>query len=182
MMKKSRLLEKYNKDIIPAMMKKFGYKNRHQVPAIKKIVINSGLGEGSKEFKIIEKAMEELAQITGQKPVITRAKKAISNFKIRAGDAVGCKVTLRASRMYDFLDRFVNIAIPRIKDFRGINPKSYDSSHNFTIGIKEQSMFPEIDYDRIDRAIGMNITFDISSRSREESHELLKLFGMPYKK
>ncbi|MCK4518932.1 MAG: 50S ribosomal protein L5 [Candidatus Omnitrophica bacterium] len=181
-MKKSRLLEKYSRDIIPEMMKKFGYKNRFQTPKIKKIVINSGLGEGSKEFKIIEKAMEELAQIAGQKPVITRAKKAISNFKIRAGDAVGCKVTLRGSRMYDFLDRFINVAIPRIKDFRGINPKSFDSSHNFTVGIKEQSMFPEIDYDRIDRTIGMNITFDISSQSREESHELLKLFGMPYKK
>lgn len=181
-MKKPNLLEKYNNEIIPEMMKKFGLKNKFQVPKIEKIIVNTGLGEGSKDFKIIEKAMEELAQITGQKVVVTRAKKAISNFKIRKGDPVGCRVTLRGNRMYEFLDRLVNVAMPRIRDFRGINNNSFDSEFNFTIGMKEQTVFPEIDYDKIDRIIGMNITFVMRSKSKDESYQLLKLFDMPFKK
>ncbi len=181
-MKKPNLLEKYNKEIVPELMKKFGYKNKMQVPKIKKIVINMGLGEGSKEFKIIEKALVELATISGQKPVITRAKAAISNFKIRKGDPVGCKVTLRGNRMYEFLDRFINVAIPRVRDFRGINPKGYDNSHNYTLGIKEHTIFPEMDSDKIEGVIGMNITFNLDADTREEAHELFKMFNMPFRK
>lgn len=181
-MKKPNLVEKYQNEIIPEMTKIFVYKNKLQVPKINKIVINMGLGEGSKEFKIIENAMKDLAAITGQKPVVTRAKKAISNFKIRKGDPVGCKVTLRGNNMYEFLDRFINIAIPRIKDFRGISPKAFDTQNNFTIGIKEHTIFPEINVDKIERVTGMNITIDIKSNSRKESFELLRLFNMPFKK
>lgn len=181
-MKKPNLLEKYDKEIVPELMKKFGYKNKMQVPKLKKIVINMGLGEGSKEFKIIEKAMTELAIISGQKPVITRAKAAISNFKIRKGDPVGCMVTLRGNRMYEFLDRFINVAIPRIKDFRGISPKGYDSSNNYNLGIKEHTIFPEMDSDKIEGIIGMNITFNLDANTKEEAHELLRLFNMPFRK
>jgi large subunit ribosomal protein L5 len=181
-MKKPNLLEKYDNEIIPELKKKFGYSNKLQVPKLNKISINMGLGEGSKDFKIIEKAMAELALITGQKPVITRAKAAISNFKIRKGDPVGCKVTLRGSRMYEFLDRFINVAVPRIKDFRGINPNGYDNSNNYTLGIKEHTIFPEVDSDKIEGVIGMNITFNISAATREEAHELLKMFNMPFRK
>jgi large subunit ribosomal protein L5 len=181
-MKKPNLLEKYENEIIPELKKKFGYKNKMQVPKITKIAINMGLGEGSKDFKIIERAMEDLALIAGQKPVITRAKAAISNFKIREGDPVGCKVTLRGNRMYEFLDRFINIAIPRIKDFRGVSEKSYDSSNNYTLGIKEHAIFPEIDSDKGEGTVGMNITFDIKASSKEEAHELMKLFNMPFRK
>lgn len=181
-MKKPHLLEKYNNEIIPEMMKQFDFKNKFQVPGIEKIVINMGLGEGSKDFKIIEKKMEELAQITGQKAVVTRAKKAISNFKIKKGDPVGCRVTLRGNRMYEFLDRLINVTMPRIRDFRGINNNSFDSEFNFTIGIKEQTVFPEIEYDKIDKIVGMNITFVMRSKSKDESYQLLKLFNMPFKK
>ncbi len=181
-MKKPNLLEKYDKEIIPELMKKFGYTNKMQVPKIKKIVINMGLGEGSKEFKIIEKAMAELTILSGQKPVITRAKAAISNFKIRKGDPVGCMVTLRSNRMYEFLDRFINVAVPRIKDFRGISPKGYDNSNNYNLGIKEHTIFPEMDSDRIEGVIGMNITFNLDANTKEEAHELLKMFNMPFRK
>lgn len=180
-MKKPYLIQKYNNEIIPEMMKKFGCKNKFQVPRMKAIVINMGLGGGSKEFKIIEKAISELSQIVGQTPVVTRAQKAISNFKIRKGDPVGCRVTLRGNRMYEFLNRLIDTAIPRIKDFRGINGKSFDNSYNFTMGVREHTIFPEIEYDKVDKVLGMNITFVMASKSRDESYELLKLFGIPFK-
>ncbi len=181
-MKKPELQRYYNEEIIPKIMEKFGFKNKFQVPKLKKIVINMGIGEGAQDFKLIENGMKELAQITGQKPIVTRAKKSISNFKIRKGNPIGCMVTLRGARMYEFLDRFINVALPRIKDFRGINPNSFDKEANFTIGLQEQTVFPEIDYDKINRAIGMNITIVIDSKDKEQSYELLKMFNMPFKK
>ncbi len=181
-MKKPRLEQRYNDEIIPKMMEKFGLKNKFQIPKLKKIVINMGIGEGAQDFKIIEEGMKHLAQITGQKPVVTRAKKSISNFKIRKGRPVGCMVTLRRDRMYEFLDRLINVALPRIRDFRGINPNSFDSEGNFTIGIREQTVFPEIDYDEVSKIIGMNITIVIDSKDKKMNYELLKMFNMPFKK
>jgi len=175
-----RLLEKYRKEIIPALSKKFGYKNAMQAPMLQKIVINMGIGAGAQDIKIVEQAMLDMGNIAGQKPAITRAKKAIANFKIRKGLPVGCKVTLRGNRMYEFLDRLLNVALPRIRDFRGTSPDSFDEKGNYSMGIKEQSIFPEIDVDKIQRIQGMDIIMNIKAISKEESRELLKLFGMPF--
>lgn len=177
-----RLLLKYRDEIIPAMMERFGYKNKLQVPRILKIVVNMGVGEGSGDIKIIEKAAEELSLITGQKPIITRAKKAIANFKIREGQPVGCKVTLRRKRMFEFLDRLINVALPRIRDFRGLSIDSFDQGNNYTLGLSEQLTFPEIDYDKIQRPQGMNITIRTTAKSQEEAIEFLRLFGMPFQR
>ena len=176
-----RLLEKYRKEIIPKMMEKFSYKNRLEVPHIKKIIINMGIGEGVSDIKIIEKAMEELSQITGQKPIICRAKKAIANFKIRADQPVGCKITLRRFRMYEFLDRLINLTLPRIRDFSGVPSDSFDQGGNYSFGINDQSIFPEMDIDKIQRTQGMDIIIVINAKFKEESYELLKFFGMPFK-
>lgn len=175
-----RLLERYRKAIVPELAKKFSYKNSLQAPRLQKIVINMGVGAGIGDIKIVEQAMAELAWIAGQKPVMTRAKKSIANFKIRKGLPIGCKVTLRGSRMYEFLDRLLNIALPRIRDFRGTSPDSFDHMGNYSLGIKEQSIFPEIDVDKMQRIQGMDIILNIKSNSKDESFELLKLFGMPF--
>ena len=175
-----RLLEHYRKVIIPALSKKFGYKNAMQAPRFQKIILNMGIGSGSQDIKFVEQGMADMGAIAGQKPVITRAKKAIANFKIRKGLPIGCKVTLRGNRLYEFLDRFLNMALPRIRDFRGTSPDSFDEKGNYSIGIKEVSIFPEIDVDKVQKIQGMDIIMNIKSKSKEESHELLKLFGMPF--
>ena len=178
----TRLQDKYVQEIIPKMMEKFSLKNKLSVPRIEKIVINMGVGEAIADVKILEKSMDELAQITGQRPVMRRAKKAISNFKIKQGQAVGCKVTLRKKMMFEFMDRLINIAMPRIRDFRGVPTASFDKAGNYTLGLNDQSIFPEIEYDRISRAQGMDITFVIkNSKSDAQSRELLRFFGMPFK-
>lgn len=179
---KPRLVEKYEKEVIPQMMQTFNISNKFAVPRIKKIVVNMGVGEALQDIKILEKALEELTMITGQKPVIRRAKKAISNFKIRQGNPVGCKVTLRRAKMYEFMDRLINIAMPRIRDFRGVSADSFDQSGNYTIGLTEQNIFPEIDIDKVTRSQGMDITFVIEGvKNKEQAKEFLRLFGMPFK-
>ncbi len=178
---KPRLQQLYQEKIVPAMMEKFGFKNSLRVPVLKKIVVNMGVGEAIADVKIIEKAMEELGTITGQKPIMRRAKKAIANFKIKEGQPIGCMVTLRKNIMYEFLDRLLNVALPRIRDFGGVSIDAFDGRGNYSLGLKEQTIFPEIEYDRIQRAQGMNITFVFNSKKKEETHELLKLFGMPFK-
>lgn len=178
----TRLSKVYLDKIVPAMVEKFSYKNRLQVPYIEKIVINMGIGEAATDVKILETAMNELAVITGQRPVIRRAKKAIANFKIREGQPVGCKVTLRSHHMYEFFDRLINITLPRIRDFRGIPGESFDGQGNYAFGLTEQTIFPEIDYDKIKRNQGMDIIIVTTAKSKEESYELLRLFGMPFRK
>ena len=176
-----RLLTRYRNDITVKMMESFKFKNRMAVPRVDKIVINMGVGEGLQDIKILERAMEELGAITGQKPIMRRAKKAISNFKVREGGPVGCKVTLRRVRMYEFMDRLINVALPRIRDFRGVSSDSFDKAGNFTMGLTEQGIFPEIDYDRITRAQGMDITFVIkNAKTIDQARELLRAFGMPF--
>jgi len=176
------LLEKYRKEIVPAIMQNFSIKNKMAVPRLDKIVINMGVGLGHQDIKILEKAMEELSIITGQKPVIRRAKKAIANFKIREGHPIGCIVTLRRMMMYEFLDRLLNVALPRIRDFRGVPADSFDQAGNYTLGITEQNIFPEIEYDRITRPQGMDITIVIkNTKNKDHARELLKLFGMPFR-
>lgn len=176
-----RLLDKYRNEIVPKMIEAFQLKNRMAVPRIDKVVVNMGVGEGAQDVKILEKAMDEMAAITGQRPILRRAKKAIANFKIRDGHPIGCKVTLRKKIMYEFMDRLINIALPRIRDFRGISPDSFDHAGNYTLGLAEQTIFPEIEYDKITRTQGMDITFVIkNSKTKEQSRELLKLFGMPF--
>jgi large subunit ribosomal protein L5 len=177
----ARLKEKYRGEIVPALKEKLGLRNIMQVPRLSKIVVNMGLGDAPSEAKVMESAMKELTRITGQKPVITRAKKSIAGFKLRAGAAIGCKVTLRGDRMYEFFDRLVNVAIPRIRDFRGVSRKAFDGFGNFTLGIKEQIIFSEIDYDEVYKIRGMNIVFVIkNSTGREASIELLRELGMPF--
>ena len=177
-----RLLEKYRNEIIPAMMETFKISNRYAVPRLEKIVLNMGVGEAVQDIKILEKAIDELALITGQKPSMRRAKKAIANFKIRQGLPIGCKVTLRRNKMYEFLDRLLNVALPRQRDFRGVPAESFDKGGNYTLGVPEQNLFPEIDYDRITRVQGVDITFVIkNAKSTEQAREFLKLFGMPFK-
>ncbi len=177
-----RLLEKYRNEIIPKMQETFGLKNKFAVPRLEKIVLNMGVGEALGDIKILEKAMEELALIAGQKPIIRRAKKAIANFKIKEGNPIGAKVTLRKTMMYEFMDRLISIALPRIRDFRGIPADAFDRAGNYTLAILEQTVFPDVDYDRITRTQGMDITFVIKrSKSKEQSKELLKMFGMPFK-
>ncbi|MCQ9206291.1 MAG: 50S ribosomal protein L5 [Omnitrophica bacterium] len=177
-----RLLEKYRKEITPKMMERFGYKNAYEVPRLIKVVINVGLGEAAREKKYLDDVSKELALITGQKPVSTAAKKDIAGFKIRKGTLVGCKVTLRKARMYEFLDRLINIVIPRIRDFRGLPAGSFDHAGNYSFGITEQSIFPELDADKIQKVHGMDVTIATSADSKEASAELLTLFGMPFKR
>ena len=176
-----RLLEKYRKEFVTELMKTFSLKNRLSVPRLEKIVINMGIGEALTDIKILEKSLEELALITGQRPILRRAKKAIANFKIKQGNPIGCKVTLRKTIMYEFADRLINIALPRIRDFRGVSSESFDRSGNFTLGITDLAIFPEIDYDKITRVQGMDITFVIkNAKTSEYARELLRLFGMPF--
>ena len=177
-----RLLVRYRNEITPEMMKIFNYKNKYQVPKLEKIVINVGMGEATQDIKILESAQAEIAMITGQKPVVTKAKKAIANFKIRRGSAIGCKVTLRRAHMYEFLDRLIAIAIPRIRDFRGLSPDSFDKQGNYSFGLNEQVIFPEVDVDKIVKVHGMDITIATSARTSREAFELLRLFGMPFAK
>lgn len=168
--------------MVPQLMQSFKLKNKFAVPRLEKIVVNMGVGEGLQDIKIIERAMEELGTITGQKPILIRAKKAIANFKIKEGSPIGCKVTLRRARMYEFLDRLINVTLPRIRDFRGVPDNSFDKAGNYTLGLSEQGIFPEIDYDKISRTQGMDITIVIkNARSKEQAREFLRLFGMPFK-
>jgi len=176
------LKDRYFKEIIPEMMKKFGYKNPMQVPRIVKIVINRGVGEATQNPKAIDVSMTELAVITGQKPLTTSSKKAISGFKLKENTSIGCKVTLRGIRMYDFLAKLVNISLPKIRDFKGVNPKSFDGHGNYSLGIKEQLIFPEIEYDKVDKLRGMDITIETSTDKDEEALELLRLVGFPFRK
>ncbi len=175
-----RLLQKYKEEIVPELSRRFNYKNRLQAPRIMKVVINMGVGAASQDMKVLEQAMLDMSIISGQKPAMTRAKKAIATFKIRKGVPVGCKVTLRGARMYEFLDRFVNVALPRIRDFRGVSDSAFDERGNYSLGLKEQAIFPEIDVDKISRIQGMDVIINIRSDSKEESYELLKLLGMPF--
>ncbi|HAJ31809.1 MAG TPA: 50S ribosomal protein L5 [Candidatus Atribacteria bacterium] len=177
-----RLKDKYLKQVVPEMMKKFKYKSVMAVPRLQKTIINIGLGSATKDSKIMDEAVKELAVISGQKPIITRAKKSISNFGIRKDMPVGCKVTLRSDRMYEFLDKFINIAIARIRDFRGIPSDSFDGRGNYTVGVKEQLIFPEIDFDQVTNTLGMNITIVTSALNDEEGKALLELMGLPFKK
>ncbi len=177
----ARLKEKYRNDIIAAMMTKFNYKNRLEVPKLEKIVLNMGVGEAKENSRTLEAAVEEMAQIAGQRPVITRARKSIASFKIREGMPIGCKVTLRGDRMYHFLDRLVNVALARVRDFRGVSPKSFDGRGNFALGIKEQLIFPEIVYDAIEKIRGMDVIIVTTAKTDEEGRELLRLFGMPFR-
>ncbi|MCK4325342.1 50S ribosomal protein L5 [bacterium] len=176
----ARLKDKYQKEILPRLKERFKYKNNLEVPRLEKIVINVGLGEAVADPKFLEAVVGELAAITGQKPIATKARKSIAGFKIRAGMTIGCKVTLRGNRMYEFFDRLVNVALPRVRDFRGISPSSFDGKGNFTLGIKEQTIFPEISYEKIPMVHGMDITLITTAKSNEEARELLKLSGMPF--
>ncbi|MBD5393666.1 MAG: 50S ribosomal protein L5 [Lachnospiraceae bacterium] len=178
----SRLKTVYNDEIVDAMIKKFGYKNIMEVPKLDKIVVNMGVGEAKDNAKLLESAVKDLETITGQKAVTTKAKKSIANFKIREGLPIGCKVTLRGERMYEFLDRLVNLALPRVRDFRGVNPNAFDGRGNYSLGIKEQLIFPEIEYDKIDKVRGMDIIFVTTAKTDEEGRELLRLFNMPFAK
>ena len=175
-----RLRTTYAETLVPQLMKELGYENVHQVPKLVKIVVNRGLGEASQNAKALESSLTEISSITGQRPVITRAKKAIATFKIREGMPVGLKVTLRREKMYAFLDRFINVALPRIRDFRGVNPKGFDGRGNYTIGVREQLIFPEISYDKVDQIRGMDITFVTTATNDNDGRALLKAFGMPF--
>ncbi|MBO5059382.1 MAG: 50S ribosomal protein L5 [Clostridia bacterium] len=176
----SRMQEKYKSEVAPALMAKFGYKSTMQIPKLEKIVINIGMSDAKENPKVIEAAMGDLALITGQKPVITKARKSVANFKLREGMNIGCKVTLRAEKMYEFLDRLFSIALPRVRDFKGINPNSFDGRGNYSLGIKEQLIFPEIDYDKIDKIRGMDIIMVTTAKTDEEARELLSLMGAPF--
>ena len=178
----SRLKDMYKEQIVDAMIKKFGYKNVMEVPKLDKIVVNMGVGEAKDNAKTLETAVAELETITGQKAVTTKAQKAIANFKIREGMPIGCNVTLRGEKMYEFLDRLVNLALPRVRDFRGVNPNAFDGRGNYALGIKEQIIFPEIEYDKIDKVRGMDVIFVTTAKTDEEARELLRLFNMPFAK
>ncbi len=178
----SRLKTLYKDEIVDAMIKKFGYKNVMEVPKLDKIVVNIGVGEAKENAKVLESAVRDLEIITGQKPIVTKAKKSIANFKIREGMSIGCKVTLRGEKMYDFLDRLVNLALPRVRDFRGVNPNSFDGRGNYSLGIKEQLIFPEIEYDKVDKVRGMDVICVTTAKTDEEARELLRLFNMPFAK
>lgn len=178
----SRLKDTYKKEIVDSMVKKFGYKNTMQVPRLDKIVINMGVGEAKENSKALENAINDLEIITGQKAVRTKAKKSVASFKIREGMDIGCKVTLRGERMYEFADRLINLALPRVRDFRGVNPNAFDGRGNYALGIKEQLIFPEIEYDKIDKVRGMDVIFVTTANTDEEARELLTQFGMPFKK
>ena len=178
----NRLRETYNKEIKDAMTKKFGYKNVMEIPKIEKIVVNMGVGEAKENAKLLDSAVADLEKITGQHAVTTKAKKAVANFKIREGMPIGCKVTLRGNKMYDFLDRLVNLALPRVRDFRGVSADSFDGRGNYALGIKEQIIFPEIEYDKIDKVRGMDVIIVTTAKTDEEARELLRLFNMPFEK
>lgn len=178
----SRLRDFYNDEIIAAMTKKFGYKNVMEVPKLDKIVVNMGVGEAKENAKVLEGAVKDMETITGQKAVLTKAKNSVANFKIREGMAIGCKTTLRGEKMYEFLDRLVNLALPRVRDFRGVNPNAFDGRGNYALGIKEQIIFPEIEYDKVDKVRGMDIIFVTTAKTDEEARELLRLFNMPFAK
>ena len=178
----SRYKDLYKNEIVDAMTKKFGYKNVMEVPKLDKIVINMGVGDAVANSKVLDDAVEELTLIAGQKPVVTKAKKSIANFKLREGMPIGCKVTLRGDKMYDFLDRLVNLALPRVRDFRGINPDAFDGRGNYALGIKEQIIFPEIEYDKVDKVRGMDVIIVTTAKTDEEARELLTLFNMPFAK
>ena len=176
----TRLQEKYQKEVIPAMIEKFGYKNIMEVPKLEKIVINMGVGEAKENQKVLESAVNDLTLIAGQKPVLTRAKKSVANFKIRENMPLGCKVTLRKSQMFEFADKLMSIALPRVRDFRGVSSKAFDGRGNYSLGIKEQIIFPEIEYDKIDKVRGMDIIFVTTANTDEEARELLRFLGMPF--
>lgn len=178
----SRLKEKYTNEVKPALQNKFTYESVMQIPTVEKVVVNMGVGEAVNNSKLLDSAVEEMTFITGQKPVITRAKKSIAGFKLREGMPIGCKVTLRGQKMYEFLDRLISVALPRVRDFRGVSPKSFDGRGNYTLGVKEQLIFPEIDYDKVSKIRGMDIVIVTTAKTDEESFELLKGLGMPFKK
>lgn len=178
----SRLKDQYKNEIMDAMVKKFGYKNRMEVPKLEKIVVNMGIGEAKENVKILDAAMSDMELITGQKPIKTISKRSIANFKIREGMPIGCKVTLRGEKMYEFLDRLVNLALPRVRDFRGVNPNAFDGRGNYALGIKEQLIFPEVEFDKIDKVRGMDIIFVTTAKTDEEARELLAQFNMPFQK
>ncbi|HBT20959.1 MAG TPA: 50S ribosomal protein L5 [Peptococcaceae bacterium] len=176
-----RLKEKYKKEVVPALMEIFKYKNVMEVPKIEKIVINMGVGEATQNPKALDAAVEDLTLISGQKPIIRKAKKSIAGFKLRRGMPIGCKVTLRGDRMWEFADKLINIALPRVRDFKGVSPNSFDGRGNYALGIREQLIFPEIDYDKVDKVRGMNIVFVTTAKTDEEARELLRLLGMPFR-
>ena len=178
----ARLKEMYQSEIVDAMIKKFGYKNIMEVPKLDKIVINMGVGEAKENAKVLDSAVRDMEIITGQKAVLTKAKKSVANFKIREGMAIGCKVTLRGEKMYEFADRLINLALPRVRDFRGVNPNAFDGRGNYALGIKEQLIFPEIEYDKVDKVRGMDIIIVTTAKTDEEARELLRLFNMPFAK
>ena len=178
----ARLKDMYNETIVDAMIKKFGYKNIMEVPKLDKIVVNMGIGEAKENPKVLDNAVSDMETITGQKAVLTKAKKSVANFKIREGMNIGCKTTLRGEKMYEFLDRLVNLALPRVRDFRGVNPNAFDGRGNYALGIKEQFIFPEIEYDKIDKTRGMDVIIVTTARTDEEARELLTLFNMPFAK
>ena len=176
----SRLKEQYQNEIVDAMIKKFGYKNIMEVPKLDKIVVNMGVGEAKENAKLLEAAIKDMEAITGQKAVATKAKNSIANFKIREGMAIGCKTTLRGEKMYEFMDRLINLALPRVRDFRGVNPNAFDGRGNYALGIKEQLIFPEIEYDKVDKVRGMDVIFVTTAKTDEEAKELLSLIGAPF--
>ena len=176
----SRLKEHYQNEIVDAMIKKFGYKNIMEVPKLDKVVINMGVGEAKENAKVLESAIADMEKIAGQKAVVTRAKNSVANFKIREGMPIGCKVTLRGEKMYEFVDRLINLALPRVRDFRGVNPNAFDGRGNYALGIKEQLIFPEIEYDKIDKVRGMDVIFVTTAKTDEEARELLAQFNMPF--
>ena len=178
----SRLKEQYQNEIVDAMIKKFGYKNIMEVPKLDKVVINMGVGEAKENAKVLESAIADMEKIAGQKAVVTRAKNSVANFTIREGMPIGCKVTLRGEKMYEFVDRLINLALPRVRDFRGVNPNAFDGRGNYALGIKEQLIFPEIEYDKIDKVRGMDVIFVTTAKTDEEARELLKQFNMPFAK
>lgn len=178
----SRLKSMYRNEITEAMIKKFGYKNVMEVPKIEKIVVNMGVGEAKENAKVLESAMKDMEIITGQKTIVTKAKRSVANFKLREGMSIGCKTTLRGEKMYEFLDRLVNLALPRVRDFRGVNPNAFDGRGNYSLGIKEQLIFPEIEYDKVDKVRGMDIIIVTTAQTDEEARELLTLFNMPFTK
>ena len=178
----SRLKEQYQNEIVDAMIKKFGYKNIMEVPKLDKIVVNMGVGEAKENAKLLEAAIKDMEAITGQKAVATKAKNSIANFKIREGMAIGCKTTLRGEKMYEFMDRLINLALPRVRDFRGVNPNAFDGRGNYALGIKEQLIFPEIEYDKVDKVRGMDIIFVTTAKTDEEARELLTQFNIPFSK
>ncbi len=177
----STLRDKYNEEVLPALMEKFSYRNALEAPRLDKVVINMGIGEGKENPKLLDAAVKDLSQITGQRPVITKAKKSVASFKLREGMSIGCKVTLRGNRMYDFINKLINVALPRVRDFRGISPKAFDGRGNYSLGLKEQIIFPEIIYDEVEKIQGMDIVIITTAKTDEEAKELLRLLGMPFR-